>query len=194
MLAQVVNVTARSNSIWCYQHHDPKSPEREVGLANRTAVDAKELISVLNDPTSATTRLLTVWSNVPLLLMLDVDWERGPLVLIGLEDYMMWPLLPPGTLLQLDPKVRKIADGAWSEFERPIYLIEHNNRFYCSHAQRKRQTLLLISHAESPSPPSTPIPFREARIRGRLAPIFRPLAVRGSAPGRGSQPRQSLKP
>jgi hypothetical protein len=167
---------------------------KEVGLANRTSVDAKELISVLNDPTSATTRLLTVWSNVPLLLMLDVDWERGPLVLIGLEDYTMWPLLPPGTLLQLDPKVRKIADGAWTEFERPIYLIEHNNRFYCSHAQRKGQTLLLISHAESPSPPSTPIPFREARIRGRLKPIFRPLAVPGSAPRRGSRPRQSLKP
>ena len=167
---------------------------KEVGLANRTSVDAKELISVLNDPTSATTRLLTVWYNVPLLLMLDVDWERGPLVLIGLEDYTMWPLLPPGTLLQLDPKVRKISDGAWSEFERPIYLIEHNNRFYCSHAQRKGQTLLLISHAESPSPPSTPIPFREARIRGRLTPIFRPLAVPGSAPRRRSRPRQSLKP
>jgi len=167
---------------------------KEEGLANRTSVDAKELISVLNDPASATRRLLTVWSNVPLLLMLDVDWERGPLVLIGLEDYTMWPLLPPGTLLQLDPKVRKIADGAWTEFERPIYLVEHNNRFYCSHAQRKRQTLLLISHAESPSPPSTPIPFREARIRGRLTPIFRPLAVPGSAPGRGGQPRQYLKP
>ena len=160
-----------------------------MGLANLTSADARELITVLNDPTSATTRLLTVWSNVPLLLMLDVDWERGPLVLIGLTDYMMWPLLPPGTLLQLDQKVRTVAEGTWTEFERPIYLIEHNNRFYCCHAQRKRQTLLLISHAESPSPPSTPIPLREARVRGRLTPIFRPLATRGSAPGRGNQPR-----
>jgi len=115
--------------------------------------------------------------------MLDVDWERGPLVLIGLEDYMMWPLMPPGSLLQLDPKVRTIAEGTWTEFERPIYLIEHKNRFYCSHAQRKRQTLLLISHAESPSPPSTPIPFSEARVRGGLTPIFRPLITRYSSPG-----------
>ena len=170
-------------------NHDWKSRGKEVGLGNLTSADARELITVLNDPASATTRLLTVWSNVPLLLMLDVDWERGPLVLIGLEDYMMWPLLPPGTLLQLDPKVRSVAEGAWTEFERPIYLIEHNNRFYCCHAQRKRQTLLLISHAESPSPPSTPVPFREARVRGRLTPIFRPLAKRASAPGRGTQTR-----
>jgi len=189
MLAQVANVTARSHSSLWRQRHDWQSRGREVGLANRTSVDAKELITVLNDPTNATTRLLTVWSNVPLLLMLDVDWERGPLVLIGLTDYMMWPLLPPGTLLQLDQKVRTVAEGTWTEFERPIYLIEHNNRFYCCHAQRKRQTLLLISHAESPAPPSKPVPFKEARVRGRLTPIFRPLATRGNAPGRANQPR-----
>src|SRR6266550_4427783 len=120
MLAWVAKVTARSHSLYCWPRHNLKSLGKEVGLANRTSVDAKELITVLNDPASATTRLLTVWSNVPLLLMLDVDWERGPLVLIGLEDYMMWPLLPPGTLLQLDKKVRTIADGTWSEFERPV--------------------------------------------------------------------------
>ena len=191
MLGCVAKVTTRSRSLYCWRRHNLKSRGKEVGLANRTSVDAKELITVLNDPASATTRLLTVWSNVPLLLMLDVDWERGPLVLIGLEDYMMWPLLPPGTLLQLDPKVRSVAEGAWTEFERPIYLIEYHGRFYCCHAQRKRQTLLLISHAESPSPPSTPIPFREARVRGRLTPIFRPLATRASAPGRGTQTRLS---
>ena len=84
------------------------------------------MINVLNDPKSATTRLLTVWSNVPLLLMLDVDWDCGPLVLIWLEDDMMWPLLPPGTLLQLNTKVRKIADGSWSEFERPILLLPYS--------------------------------------------------------------------
>jgi hypothetical protein len=108
--AEVVNVSARSHSTFG-GNHDWKSRGKEVGLANLTSADAKELVTVLNDPTSATTRLLTVWSNVPLLLMLDVDWERGPLVLIGLTDYMMWPLLPPGTLLQLDQKVRYISSS-----------------------------------------------------------------------------------
>jgi hypothetical protein len=166
-----------------------------VGLASRISVDAKELITLLNDPANATTRLLTVWSNIPLLLMLDVDWEHGPLVLVGLTDYMMWPLLPPGSLLQLDSKIRRVAEGSWTEFDRPIYLVEYNDRFYCCHALRQRQTLLLISHAESPSPPSTPIPFKEARVRGQLTPIFRPLATRGSAAGRKNQPRpDSLRP
>src|SRR5688572_15686058 len=147
-------------------------------------IDQRELTAILRNPASATHRLLSAWSDIPILLMLDVDWERGPLVLIGLSDRMMWPLLPPGSLLQLDPKVRTIADGSWPEFERPIYLIEYRSRFYCCHAQRRGETLRLISHAESSAPPATPIPFREAKVRGQLTPIFRPLATRGSAAGR----------
>jgi hypothetical protein len=152
-------------------------------------MDKRELTQVLQDPASAMRRLLNGWSDVPLLLMLDVDWDRGPLVLIGLSDRMMWPLLPPGSLLQLDSKIRTIDAGSWSEFERPIYLIEYRGRFYCCHAQRRGETLRLISHLESPSPPAIAIPFREARVRGRVTPIFRPLATRGSAAGRPTKRR-----
>jgi len=152
-------------------------------------MDRRELTTVLQDPASAVRRLLSAWSDVPLLLMLDIDWDRGPLVLVGLADRMMWPLLPPGSLLQLDSKVRTIDEGSWPEFERPIYLIEYRSRFYCCHAQRRGETLRLISHAESQAPPATPIPFREARIRGQLTPIFRPLATRGSATGRPGRRR-----
>ena len=147
-------------------------------------MDKRELTTILHDPASATHRLLSAWADAPLLLMLDIDWERGPLVLIGLGDRMMWPLLPPGSLLQLNSTVRTVASGTWSEFERPIYLIEYRGRFYCCHAQRRGEILRLISHAESPAPPAIPIPFKDARVRGQLTPIFRPLATRGSVAGR----------
>ena len=147
-------------------------------------MDKRELTTILQDPASATRRLLSVWSEIPLLLMLDVDWERGPLVIVGLSDRMMWPLLPPGSLLQLNQKVRPVANGQWPEFERPIYLIEFKNRFYCCHAQRRGEMLRLISHAESPSPPAISVPFKEAKVRGQVTPIFRPLATRGSPAGR----------
>jgi hypothetical protein len=141
-------------------------------------LDKLELTTILQDPASATRRLLSAWSNVPLLLMLDIDWNRGPLVLIGLSDQMMSPLLPPGSLLQLDKKVKKVANGLWTEFERPIYLIEYKDRFYCCHAQREGQTLRLISHDESPTRCIIPVPFKEAKVRGQVHPIFRPLAAR----------------
>ena len=147
-------------------------------------MDKRELTTILQDPASAMHLIFSTWSDVPILLMRDIDWERGPLVLIGLSDRMMWPLLPPGSLLQLDQKVKTVESGSWLEFERPIYLIEYRNKFYCCHAQRRGETLRLISHAESESSPSISVPFKEARVRGQVTPIFRPLATRGSAAGR----------
>ena len=144
-------------------------------------MDLRELTEILENPESATYRLLRMWRDVPLLLMLDVDWERGPLVLIGTSDQMMWPLLPPGSLLQLDQSVRTIADGVFSEYDLPIYLIEYRSRFFCCHAQRRGDTLRLISHRESKRPPDIPVPFKQARVRGQVTPIFRPLATRNVA-------------
>ncbi len=152
-------------------------------MVKRKLADGTHLTAVLNDPTSATHRLLTTWGDVPLLLMLDIDWERGPLVIVGMTDYMMSPLFPPGTLLQLDPKSRTITDGEWSEFERPVYLIEHRGKFYCCYAQLKGESLLLVSHSESPCRDITPISSKEAKVRGQLRPVFRPLGKRGSLPG-----------
>lgn len=141
-------------------------------------INKPEFTAILRDPMSATRLLLAMWRTVPLLLMLDVDWDRGPLVLIGTADRMMWPLLPPGTLLQLDQTVRIVDDASFSEFERPIYLIEYRNRFHCCHAQRRRDVITLISHRESQGPTSISVSLKEARVRGQVTPIFRPLATR----------------
>jgi hypothetical protein len=138
----------------------------------------REFTAILHDARSATRLLLAMWRTVPLLLMLDVDWGRGPLVLIGTRDRLMWPLLPPGTLLQLDQTVRTVDERQFTEYERPIYLIEYRNRFHCCHAQRRRDVITLISHEESQGPLSRSISVREARVRGQLTPIFRPLVVR----------------
>lgn len=147
-------------------------------------MDLGELTSLMHDPGSAMNHLLTIWREVPLLLMLDVDWKRGPLVLVGQADRMMWPLLPPGSLLQLDQTERTVEDGRWDEFERPVYLVEYKGKFRCCHLQRRGDTLRLISHLESPERTSTSVPCREAKIMGRLTTIFRPLATRGNLAGR----------
>ena len=147
-------------------------------------MDRSELTTLLHDHTSAMHRLLTIWTEVPMLLMLDVDWNRGPLVLLGRADRMMWPLLPAGSLLQLDQTERTIAEGQWGEFERPVYLIEYKGRFHCCHAQQRGEALRMISHQESPERPSISVPYKEAKVRGRLTPIFRPLATRGNLAGR----------
>jgi hypothetical protein len=147
-------------------------------LEDREVRDAKLLMSQLKDSASPTARLLNSWEHVPLLLMSDEDWDREPLFVIGQTDFMMWPLLPPGSVLRLDPSARKIVEGRFPEFERPIYLIEYNNRFYCCYAQRERDSLILLPHPESPYRTSTRVAFKKARVRGQLTLLFRPLATR----------------
>lgn len=147
-------------------------------------IDKRELTAILQDPASAMRRIFSVWSEIPILLMLDIDWDRGPLVLIGLSDRMMWPLLPPGSLLQLNRKVKTVVNGAGSESSRPIYLIEYKGKFHCCHAERRGETLRLISHRESQEPPAILVPFKEAKVRGQVTPVFRPLATRGNVAGR----------
>ena len=139
-------------------------------------VNKREFTTILHDPKSVMRRLLKTWGSIPLLLMLEIDWERGPLVLVGTADRMMWPLLPPGSLLQLDQTVRGVDHDSFSEFERPIYLIEHRNKFHCCHALRRRDRISLISHGESQ--PSFSVSLTQANVRGRVTPIFRPLATR----------------
>jgi hypothetical protein len=153
-------------------------------------MDLGELTSILHDPTSATHQLFSIWRETPLLLMLDVDWKRGPLVLVGQSDRMMWPLLPPGSLLQLDQNERTVEDGRWDQFERPVYLIEYKGRLRCCHAQRRGDILRLIPHLDSTERISTSVPYKEAKVLGRLATIFRPLPTRGNLAGRP----QYLKP
>lgn len=154
--------------------------------------DLIQLIRVLRDRESATNRLLNAWADAPMLLMLDEDWENGPLVVVGFSDRMLWPLLPAGSLLRMDSKARKIEERSWPEFERPIYLIEYRGRFYCCHAQRRGDMLRLLSHLESPAPPSFSVPYKDARVRGQLKPIFRPLATRGSFAGRPQRINSSI--
>lgn len=120
----------------------------------------RELTTILHDPRSTMRRLLKIWGTVPLLLMLEVDWDRGPLVLVGTADRMMSPLLPPGSLLQLDQTVHEVGDASPTAFERPIYLIEYRNKFYCCHW-----------------PPSFSVSLKEVKVRGQVTPIFRPLAT-----------------
>jgi len=65
-------------------------------VAENSPADILKLTALLRDSGSVTHRLLAAWGTVPLLLMRNIDWDRGPLVIIGFEDLMMWPLLPPG--------------------------------------------------------------------------------------------------
>lgn len=82
--------------------------------------------------TTYLSRMIQRWGKLPLMLLDGMDLEGHRYGYIGSEDYFMYPVLHPGSLVLIDETKRRIASGGWSsEFERPIYFLEHKEGFAC---------------------------------------------------------------
>ena len=65
----------------------------------------------------------------------------------------MYPLLAPGSFIQIDESKRKIAADGWTdEYERPIYFLEHRSRYFCSWCCEAANSLILLPHPSSHRP------------------------------------------
>src|SRR6202021_3209813 len=76
------------------------------------------------EKTSLLARIVEKWDQIPVGFLQHLDLRKSVYGYIGLEDYMLYPLIRPGSLVEIDPTKRKISTGSWrTEFERPIYFI-----------------------------------------------------------------------
>ena len=63
----------------------------------------------------------------------------------------MYPILPPGTFVQVDESKNRVIEGVWrSEYERPIYFIETRDGHTCSWCAVERENIILQPHPLSP--------------------------------------------
>jgi hypothetical protein len=118
-------------------------------------------------------RMIEKWGVVPLsyLSMLAAD-ERYSYGYIGTEDFTMFPILPPGSFVQVDERRNKAAEGAWrSEFERPIYFVETREGFVCSWCHVQRDSIVLQPHPLSPVPVRILRHPQEAEIIGQVVGV-----------------------
>ena len=65
----------------------------------------------------------------------------------------MYPILPPGSFVQVDETKNKVGEGIWrSEYERPIYFVEMRDGYTCCWCSTKRDSIVLQPHPLSPVP------------------------------------------
>ncbi|MGO9689439.1 MAG: hypothetical protein ACLP2X_12975, partial [Syntrophobacteraceae bacterium] len=70
---------------------------------------------------------------------------------IGNEDFTMYPILPPGSFVQVDESRRRVVERQWrSEYERPIYFVETRDGFTCCWCSFRLNSLVLQPHPLSP--------------------------------------------
>jgi hypothetical protein len=84
----------------------------------------------------------------------------------------MYPLLPPGTFLQVDESRSQVTQGIWrSEYERPIYFVETRDGYTCSWCSLKGDHIVLQPHPLSPVAVRVMRHPQEAEIVGQVVGI-----------------------
>lgn len=99
------------------------------------------------DKTSLVSRMVEIWGEVPIALIQRLDVRHCQYGYIGKEDFTMYPLIRPGSFVQIDSEVRHSQGEAWrTEFDRPIYFIELRDSYVCAWCEVKGSQITLIPH------------------------------------------------
>ena len=96
-------------------------------------------------------RMVEQWGLVPLAYLAEFAHASFTYGYIGTEDFSMYPLLPPGSFIQIDETKNKVVQGVWhSEYERPIYFVETRAGHTCCWCTIRGDHLVLQPHPLSP--------------------------------------------
>jgi transcriptional regulator with XRE-family HTH domain len=140
--------------------------------------------------TSLLARIVEKWDEIPVALLQHLDLRKSVYGYIGLEDYTLYPLIRPGSLVQIDPEQRKISSEKWNtEFDRPVYFVELRNGYVCSWCQIGRGQLIVIPHPHSHQDVRRFEYPSEAEIVGRVTGVTMRI-VEERAPGAGENVRR----
>jgi len=100
--------------------------------------------------TTYISRMIQKWGRVPLMLLNGLDLKNHRYGFIGTEDWLMYPLLQPGSFVLIDETRRKLVTSGWThEFERPIYFFEHRNGYACCWCNLTENQIVLQPHPAS---------------------------------------------
>ena len=135
-------------------------------------------------------RMVEQWGTVPLAYLEQfskVDYTYG---YVGSEDFTMYPILPPGSFIQVDESRNKVSEGGWrSEYERPIYFVETREGYTCCWCTVGREDLILQSHPLSPVQPKV-VRNSQAEVIGQVVGIAMKLGEWRSYPDASRAPKE----
>ncbi len=84
----------------------------------------------------------------------------------------MYPLLLPGSFVQVDESRDEVAEGTWrAEIERPIYFVETREGFQCCWCALRGDHIVLQPHPLSPVTPRVVRHPQEAEVIGQVVGI-----------------------
>jgi transcriptional regulator with XRE-family HTH domain len=128
-------------------------------------------------------RMVERWGVVPLAYLEHLANTSYTYGYIGTEDFTMYPLLMPGSFVQIDQARTKVCEGIWrSEYERPVYFVETRDGFTCCWCALQQNHLVLQPHPLSPVQPRILRDQQDAEIVGQVIGVAMRLGDRFSSP------------
>ena len=122
--------------------------------------------------TSDLGRMIENWGMVPMQYLQELAKQKYTYAYIGIEDLTMYPLLLPGSFVQVDERRSRVEDKKWrSELERPIYFVETREGHVCCWCSVRRGEIVLQSHPLSPVPPRILKHPQEAEVIGQVVGV-----------------------
>lgn len=147
-------------------------------LANFKAEDGEVQFPISVEPgldiskTLFLSRFIQRWGKLPLMFLNNLDLKSQRYGLIGTDDWSMYPIISPGAIVVIDETRRRVVNSGWhSEFERPIYFLEHRTGYACSWCTLREKKLVLQPHpASSCDPESFDYP-EEIEVIGQVTDV-----------------------
>ncbi len=166
-------------------YHD-QMPVPGTHLTDYRSLEESETIELPKDfgsdwnpnETRLLSRIVKTWGIVPVALLRRLGAHPYLYGYIGLKDYTLYPLIKPGTFVQIDPEIKKIkrakkvkevrsqTDG--SEYDRPIYFLDLGTEYACGWCKLDGDKLILVPHPHSPCEIRSFAYPEEAKILGQI--------------------------
>ncbi|MBV9295434.1 MAG: helix-turn-helix transcriptional regulator [Acidobacteriaceae bacterium] len=103
--------------------------------------------------TSYLARHIRRWGRLPVSMLDSLDLPHQRYGFIGTADWSMYPILRPGSFVQIDETRRKIARDGWTgDHDRPIYFLEHRDGYLCGWCSERAGLLVVQPHSGSNTP------------------------------------------
>jgi transcriptional regulator with XRE-family HTH domain len=122
-------------------------------------------------------RMVEQWGLVPLSYLAQFANSDFTYGYVGNEDFTMYPILPPGSFVQVDESRNKVIEGSWrSEYERPIYFVETREGHTCCWCSMRRDEVILQPHPLSPVPVRILRHPQDAEVLGQVVGVAMKLS------------------
>jgi len=141
-----LNATSRYQLALPLQHthlttFEPDDPQRSVTFPVRFDK------SFNLETTSLLSRMVEVWGEIPVALIQKLDVRHCQYGYVGTQDYTMYPLLRPGSFVQIESHSIRMQASEWrTEYDRPIYFVELRDGYACSWCEVHGSELTLVPH------------------------------------------------